>query len=386
MPAKRNLQLVTPYLVCTLEGVSHGFYLLWLTVHKGISPVAAAGAIAAGDLALLALDVPTGIFADRLGARRSLVLGSVFQVLGLVLFWKAGSVVAVVAAVLAIALGDAFRHGADQALVYRSCAALGEAATCGRRFSGAQAWALSAMVGLTALGGFLAQHAGFDAAWALEVGLALAGLALALAMRDLPAAPDERDALHDDEDGDGTSFAALRARVPWALVVPATVAVTLGSVGELLLQTTPRAGLDTQIVALAVAGALALEALGAALVARGLVPLCAPVLEGVGLAALAGLGLVALSPALLLPGVLLIFVGVGVAPAVRSALVQEGARDGERATVASAASTVDMLGKTAGLPLAAWLHARFQLPATVAVLGAAALALWGLAIRRARVR
>ena len=45
-----------------------------------------------------------------------------------------------------------------------------------------------------------------------------------------------------------------------------------------------------------IAGALALEALGAALVARGLVPVRARVLDAIGLAALAGLGLIALAP------------------------------------------------------------------------------------------
>ena len=175
MSAERNLRLITPYLVCSLEGVCHGVYLLWLTVHKGVSPFAAALALAAGDLALMALEVPTGIFADRLGARRSLLLGSLCQVAGLLLLWQGRALPALVAAALAIALGDAFRHGADQALVYRSCAALGEAASFGRRFARAQAWALAAMVGLCALGGWIAEHAGFDAAWALDVALALAG-------------------------------------------------------------------------------------------------------------------------------------------------------------------------------------------------------------------
>ena len=59
---------------------------------------------------------------------------------------------------------------------------------------------------------------------------------------------------------------------------------------------------------------------------------------------------------------LLIFLGSGMAPAIRSALVQRGARDGERATVASAAGAVDMIGKTAGLPLAAWLYGALPAP------------------------
>ena len=39
MSAKRNVQLITPYLVSTLEGVTHGLYLIWLTAHRGISPL-----------------------------------------------------------------------------------------------------------------------------------------------------------------------------------------------------------------------------------------------------------------------------------------------------------------------------------------------------------
>jgi MFS family permease len=380
MPAKRNLQLVTPYLVCTLEGVTHGLYLIWLTAHKGVSPLAAAAAIAVGDAALLVLEVPTGVFADRLGARRSLLLGSGCQVLGIALFWRAGSVAAVVAAALAIALGDAFRHGADQALVYRSCAALGEEASFGRRFARAQAFALAAMVGLCALGGWLAAHAGFDAAWALELGLATLGLGMAWAMVDLPASRDEPD---DEEEGTTlASLARLHARLPWSIIAPAAMVGALGAVGELLAQTTGRGGLGAELVALAIAGALALEALGAALVARGLIPIRARMLDATGLAALAGLGLIALAPGLLLPGVLLIFLANGAAPALRSALLQGSARDGERATVASAASAVDMIGKTVGLPLAAWLHARCQLQGTVLVLGGAALFAWALSARR----
>ena len=378
MPAKRNLQLITPYLVCSLEGVTHGFYWLWLTVHKGISPVAAATAIAAGDLALLVLEVPTGVFADRVGARRSLILGSVCQVIGLALFWRAGSIAAVVAAVLAIAAGDAFRHGADQALVYRSCAAIGQAGSFGRRFARAQAWALAAMVVLCASGGWIAEHAGFDVAWAIEVALAVAGLGMAWAMSDLPAAPDEPD----DEEGGAAPLAGLGARLPWSLIVPATIVGTLGAMGELLAQTTRRGGWGAQIVALVIAGSLALEALGAEIVARGWIPVRARVLDAVGLGAIAALGLVAIAPGLLLPGVLLIFLAGGMAPAIRSALVQTGARDGERATVASAAGAIDMIGKTVGLPLVAWLADRCRLPGAAAIVGGAAILAWALAASR----
>jgi MFS family permease len=380
MPATRNLRLFTPYLVCSLEGVCHGIYLLWLTVHKGISPLAATLAIAVGDVALLLLEVPTGVFADRLGARRSLLLGSACQVVGLVLFWRASSVVAVAVAVLAIAAGDAFRHGADEALLYRSCVAAGGAGAFGRVFARAQAWALAAMVGLTALGGWIAEHAGFDVAWALEVTLALVGLGLAWAMTELPAIPDEPCDPEDDPGGAGP-LAPLRARLPWSLIVPATIVVALGSAGELVVQTAPRAGFGAALVALVIASALVLEAVGAWLVARGLVPIRARVLDAIALTAAAALAGIALAPGVLWPGVMLIFLGSGMAPAIRSALVQADARDGERATVASAAGAVDMIGKTLALPLAAWLYGRSQLTGTAAVLGVAAVVVWALARR-----
>jgi hypothetical protein len=54
--------------------------------------------------------------------------------------------------------------------------------------------------------------------------------------------------------------------------------------------------------------------------------------------------------------------------------------------VASAASAVDMIGKTVGLPLAAWLHERFPLSITAAFFGAAALVAWALAASRSARR
>jgi predicted MFS family arabinose efflux permease len=381
MSAKRNLQIITPYLVCSLEGVTHGLYWLWATVHQGIPMASATMAVAAGDLALLVLEVPTGVFADRLGAKRSLVLGSASQVVGLLLFWRARSAPTLVAAALTIALGDAFRHGADQALLYRSCAALGQPETFGRRFARAEAWALATVVGLTALGGWIVDRAGFDLAWALDVVLSLAGLALALAMTDLPATSGQPEG--EEEGAAPPALASLAGRLPWGILVPVTLVGTLGSVAELFTQTTSRGGLGAQMVALVIAGALLLEALGAALVARGAVPIHPRALDAVALASVACLALTALSPAAIVPALIVLFLGAGMSPAIRGALVQRGAADSERATVASAASAVDMLGIAVGLPLAAWLHGRVGLPGTAAILGAVALLAWALsAVRR----
>ncbi|MFO0760571.1 MAG: hypothetical protein U0359_29085 [Byssovorax sp.] len=41
MAALRNLKLIPLYLMCSLEGVCYGVYWLWLTAHRGISPIGA---------------------------------------------------------------------------------------------------------------------------------------------------------------------------------------------------------------------------------------------------------------------------------------------------------------------------------------------------------
>src|SRR5262245_66038928 len=105
-----------------------GLYLLWWVQEKQMSPVLVAAAMAASDLLLMALEVPTGWFADRFGYRRSLILGSLIQVAGMICCWLADGIPGLVVACLMVAVGDAFRSGADQALLYRTCVAVGREA------------------------------------------------------------------------------------------------------------------------------------------------------------------------------------------------------------------------------------------------------------------
>src|SRR5262245_24625014 len=102
-----------------------GLYLLWWVQEKQMSPALVAAVMAAGDLALMGLEVPTGWFADRFGYRRSLILGSLVQVAGMISCWLADGISGLIIACLTVSLGDAFRSGADQALLYRTCLAAG---------------------------------------------------------------------------------------------------------------------------------------------------------------------------------------------------------------------------------------------------------------------
>jgi MFS family permease len=117
-----------PYQVACTEAVMHGLYLLWWVQERQLPAASVAAVLAAGDLAIALLEVPTGWLADRFGHRASLMLGSLVQVVGMLCCWLAHGMPALVAASLLVALGDAFRSGADQALLFRTCAAIGREA------------------------------------------------------------------------------------------------------------------------------------------------------------------------------------------------------------------------------------------------------------------
>ncbi|HEX6839230.1 MAG TPA: MFS transporter [Polyangia bacterium] len=328
-------------------------YVVWLTGPKGLSPLAVALMMGAGDVALLALELPTGAFADRVGARASLVLGSLFQVLGMSLLWLATSAPGLALSVLSIAVGDAFRHGADEALLYRSCAALGLADRFAERVARAQAATLFALVALTAGGGWLVERAGFDAAFAVEIALSAAGLALAFALVDPAATPSAAA----DASGGDSPWTALRARLPWPRIVPTSLVLALASAGQFVLQSESHGRVSARTLGLLIAAAQLLEAGGAALVARGLVPAEARTLHWIAGATLATVGLAALWPPALAPALLLVFAGAGIAPAIRSALLQRDAPDHARATIASAAGALDLLITAATLSASALLLA-----------------------------
>src|SRR5439155_9560102 len=150
---RRNVPLYLLYRVAAVEGVMHGLYLLWWVQEKGVPPAIVAATLAAGDVVLAALEVPTGWFADRFGHRVSLIVGSVAQVTGILVFWLGQGAGGLLLATLLVALGDAFRSGADQALLYRSCVALDREAAFRTIEATTRAIELVALVGLILAGG-----------------------------------------------------------------------------------------------------------------------------------------------------------------------------------------------------------------------------------------
>ncbi len=328
----------------------HGLYLLWWVQEKQMSPAVVAAVLAAGDLALMGLELPTGWFADRFGHRASLIVGSLVQIVGMLWCWLGEGVSGLVTASVLIALGDAFRSGADQALLYRTCLALNREADFQRIEARAQAVANAALVVMVLLGGAIVHMGGFALGWLAETLLCAVGAAIGCAMVE-PAG-------HASEAGDGCPPADT-ASVPYRhlamSIIPAALLGAAASAASFLAQTT---GTNTAAgVTVLVAAFTAAEAGGCALASR--LP-AGKVRDQILLAIFGSLLFVsalAVPPLLTLAALVLGFL-VGVAQPLRAAAIQRLAGDDIRARVASAASACDMAASTLVLPLAGLWRSR----------------------------
>ena len=315
-----------------------GLYLLWWVQEKQMSPALVAATMAAGDLLLMGLEVPTGWFADRFGNRRSLILGSLIQVAGMICCWLADGISGLVVACLLVAIGDAFRSGADQSLLYRTCVALNREGAFQRIEARSRAVQVIALAGLIVGGGAIVTSWGFAAGWAAEVLLCAAGCAIAWAMVEPPAQTSAAEENCEAEP---------RARIPWKtatlVILPAAFLGAAASAGSFILQT--QGGNSASGVTLLVALITLADAAGSALAMR--LP-AAPLRAQVSLAAVGAIVAVAAVtiPSALIPSTIALAFAAGVSHPLRAAAIQRLAADDVRARAASVASACDMAFST----------------------------------------
>ena len=322
----------------------HGLYLLWWVQGKYLSPATVGTVIAAGELAIVFLELPTGWFADRFGHRFSLIVGSLVQTVAMVVCWLADGAAGLLLATLLVAIGDAFRSGADEALLYRTCLALDRERDFQRIQGRVAAIELGALVVLVLAGGLIVRVWGFAAGWMAETLLCAAGAAIALAMVEPPAAADDPQAAVVTARG-----AALFSRSSFLLIFPAALLGGMAGAAAFYLQTGPDA--DAGAMTVIVAAITLAEAAGSALAAY--LPE-AGVRAQVGLAILGGtvLAVALTAPATIVAVVCVLAFLYGLADPLRAAAIQRTADDGQRARAASLANLCDMTVTTIVLPLA----------------------------------
>jgi hypothetical protein len=326
-----------------------GLYLLWWVQEKQMSPALVAATLAAGDLLLMALEIPTGWFADRFGNRRSLILGSLVQVAGMICCWLADGIPGLFLACALVALGDALRSGADQALLYRSCVALGREGAFQTIEARSRAVQVIALAGLILSGGAIVTTWGFAAGWAAETLLCTIGGVIAYTMAEPPACAT---------DSDEEESSAPRTRIPWRIaavvILPLALLDALTASGSFVLQTS--GGSSPGQVTILVALITLADAAGSGLAMR---------LPAVGLRAQVGLAVAGVFvavmavtvPATLIPSIVALAFATGLSHPLRAAAIQRLASDDMRARAASAASACDMAMSTLFLLLAGSLLA-----------------------------
>jgi MFS family permease len=322
----------------------HGLYLLWWVQEKQMSPALVAAVLAAGDLVLMGLELPTGWFADRFGHRASLILGSAVQVMGMLWCWLGEGVSGLVTASVLVALGDGFRSGADQALLYRTCLALDREGDFQKIHARSEAIALAALVVMVVVGGVSVHTGGFALGWFAETALCALGLAIACAMVEPPARSGKT--IDDRATSDRTP---IRYQSLAMAIMPAALLSGAASAASFLAQTT---GATTPLTVTALVAALtAAEAGGCAVASRLPLATVPNQIQLVGMGSILPIIAMVMPATLPLVAIALAFL-LGVAQPLRAAMIQRLAADTMRARAASAASACDMAISTIVLPLA----------------------------------
>lgn len=173
-------------------------------------------------VAVVLLEVPTGMVADRLGKRASLIAASAITSAGMGLYALGHGFWVFLSAELALALGISLHSGAGSALLYDTLRALGRAAEY-QRYEGRTRALQLVSVGVCALvGGVVGAHSTRATVWLTAVG-PLCALALALSLVEVADPPGRgqpwREGLvgYRQLIGDALRFVARHRLVRWLI-------------------------------------------------------------------------------------------------------------------------------------------------------------------------
>ncbi len=93
-------------------------FLMLFFLEKGLTFLQIGTLYAAREVGINIMEIPSGVIADSLGRRRSMVVSFLFYILSFVVFFFAESYWVLFAAMLVYAGGDAFRTGTHKAMIF----------------------------------------------------------------------------------------------------------------------------------------------------------------------------------------------------------------------------------------------------------------------------
>ncbi|MCF6170467.1 MAG: MFS transporter [Bacteroidales bacterium] len=94
-------------------------FLILFFLEKGLDFIQIGTLYAVREMAILVLEIPSGVLADALGRRRTLIAAFFVYILSFVLFYFSTGYLLLIAAMLLFAFGDAFRTGVHKAMIFQ---------------------------------------------------------------------------------------------------------------------------------------------------------------------------------------------------------------------------------------------------------------------------
>jgi len=93
-------------------------FLILFFLEKGFSFLQIGTLYAVREILINIMEIPTGVVADSIGRRRSLILSFFFYIISFIIFFRAGRYAIFIVAMLFYAIGDAFRTGTHKAMIF----------------------------------------------------------------------------------------------------------------------------------------------------------------------------------------------------------------------------------------------------------------------------
>jgi len=115
------------------------------------------------------MEIPSGILADRLGKKFTLILARVFLIPAYMLFWLTGSFLPFLAAMVFLGLNKAFKSGTHKAFIYDYLKQTGAAASPSEVFGKGKFWGRIGEAVSSLAGGFIAVKFGYNEVFLLAL-------------------------------------------------------------------------------------------------------------------------------------------------------------------------------------------------------------------------
>ncbi|MBP7876164.1 MFS transporter, partial [Candidatus Woesebacteria bacterium] len=132
---------------------------IWIVYYLGVlTPAQLTATVIAQYASQMVMELPSGALADIIGRKKTIVLGFLITGVGYLIFPLAGTFLHFLALSILFGIGDSFRSGSEEALIYDSYKQVGKESAFRKAFAHGSMLYQVGLIVSTAAGGFLYQY------------------------------------------------------------------------------------------------------------------------------------------------------------------------------------------------------------------------------------